>query len=300
MRHNKYHIILLILTVFLCVAFSGCDGNPAGTSEEKNIIITTIVTIEDLTERITGGEAEVISLIPPGASPHSFEPTPGDLEMVAKARMFAKVGSGIEFELEWADKIIGINSRMTVVDCSQGITLISNDGEEENGHDDHDRGADPHIWLSPVNAKIISQNIYEGLIEIDPENQGYYKGNLEELLAELDNLDYRIRDILSDNQNQKILVFHPAWGYFVHEYGLEQIAVQEEGKEPTIKSMESLIRQALDEDIKVIFASPEFNTKSAEVISEEIGGEVILVSPLPKDYISDLEKIARAFEESMQ
>lgn len=303
MKNSKYNIILLMITVLISLAFSGCAGAPEDTGEENNIIIATIVTIGDLTERIAGEKAEVISLIPPGASPHSFEPTPGDLEMVAKAGMFVKVGSGLEFELEWADKIIDINSGMKIVDCSRGIILISSDGGEENGHDDHDdheHGTDPHIWLSPINAKTISQNIYKGLIEIDPENREYYKENLEKLLTQLGGLDARIRKILSGSQNRKILVFHPAWGYFAQEYGLEQIAVEEEGKEPTIKNVESLIRQAMDEDIKVIFASPEFSTRNAQVISEEIGGEVILVSPLPRDYISDMEKIARAFEESMK
>jgi zinc transport system substrate-binding protein len=312
MKSKRCSIILVILAVFLFFSISGCTSISENIYEEKNIIITTIVTIEDLTERIAGENFEVISLIPPGASPHSFEPTPGDLEMVGKAQMLVKVGSGIEFELEWVDKIIGMNSNIEVVDCNSGITLIGNENEDMDEHDDHDEyiddhddhdhghGTDPHIWLSPVNAKIISKNIYEGLIEIDLENKAYYNENLEELLVQLDGLDARIRDMLSGSKNHKILVCHPAWTYFAHEYGLEQIAVEEEGKEPTLKNMESLIRQAIDEDIKVIFASPEFSTKSAEVISEEIGGEVILISPLPQNYISDMEKIARAFKESLE
>jgi zinc transport system substrate-binding protein len=294
MRQKKYIAALSLLAVmFTAFLFSGCTDTREDISDGKKMIITTIVTTEDLTERIAGDRVEVRSLIPPGASPHSFEPSPKDLEMAGSAHMFVMVGSGLEFELEWAEKITGLNTGMTVVDCSRDIQLLSPDG---NGHEGH--GTDPHIWLSPVNAGVISRNIYDGLVEIDPDNEEYYKQNLSGLLAELDALDSRISEILSGRENRKILVFHPAWAYFASEYGLEQVAVQEEGKEPTLKSMEALIQQAVEEDIKVIFASPEFDTKSAEVIASEIGGEVVLLSPLPEDYISDMEKIARAFEKN--
>jgi zinc transport system substrate-binding protein len=146
----------------------------------------------------------------------------------------------------------------------------------------------------------MARNIYEGLVNIDPDHGDYYHQNLEDFHTELDRLDSRIKSILSGSVVRKILVFHPAWTYFAAEYGLEQMAVEEEGKEPTLKSMETLITQAKDLNIKVIFASPEFDTKSAEVIAAEIGGEVVLISPLPRDYISDMEKIARAFENSLK
>jgi zinc transport system substrate-binding protein len=301
MKNIKTLILLLIIsTVFTVPGFSGCIKTRDDVSNGKNVIITTIVTIEDLAERIAGDNAEIMSLIPPGASPHSFEPTPGELEVVEQARMFIKVGSGIEFELEWTDRIIEMNQDMLVVDCSKGIDLIFQDEEAGEADTDENIGNDPHVWLSPVNAKIISQNIYEGFIEIDPENKEYYRDNLKLLEDKLDDLDKSIREILSGMENRKILVFHPAWTYFAAEYGLQQIAVQEEGKEPTIRSMESLIAQAKDEGISVIFASPEFDTRSAEVVASEIDGKVVLVSPLPQDYFSDMEKIARAFKESME
>lgn len=298
MERNRYIIALSLLAVIFTVfSFSGCTDTREGAGDGKKIIITTIVTTEDITERIAGEKAEVKSLIPPGASPHSFEPSPKDLQMAGSAHMLVLVGSGIEFELEWAEKIAGMNTGMRTVDCSRDIRLLGST-DSEHGEGNGERGTDPHIWLSPVNAMVISRNIYDGLLEIDPDNEKYYKQNLSGLLAELDALDSRIKEILSGMENRKILVFHPAWAYFASEYGLEQIAVQEEGKEPTLKSMESLIRQAMDEDIRIIFASPEFDTKSAEVIASEIGGEVVLISPLPEDYISDMEKIARAFEKN--
>jgi len=113
-------------------------------------------------------------------------------------------------------------------------------------------------------------------------------------------LDSRIRSVFSGQRHASILVFHPAWAYFARDYGLEQIPVEEGGKEPTLKSLEAVIRQAEELGISIIFASPEFDTKSAEVIASEIGGQVVLVSPLPQDYISDMENIARAFEESIK
>jgi zinc transport system substrate-binding protein len=307
-RKHYLKILLLISLVVLIVLVSSCIKTVADTPPGKIRIITSIIPTADFAERIAGEEAEVFSLIPPGASPHSYEPTPGQLERVSTADLFVKVGSGIEFEMEWVDKIIVMNEEMLVVDCSSNIDLIdiiesdhgvSDNGDEQEPDHEHTR-TDPHIWLSPVNVKTMSHNIYEGLIRIDPANKEYYYDNITDFRNELDMLDRRIRNILSGSAVRKILVFHPAWTYFAAEYGLEQITVEEGGKEPTLKSMEALITQAKDLNIKVIFASPEFDTKSAEVIASEIGGEVVLISPLPREYISDMEKIATAFENSLE
>ncbi|MDP2846172.1 MAG: zinc ABC transporter substrate-binding protein, partial [Candidatus Methanoperedens sp.] len=153
----------------------------------------------------------------------------------------------------------------------------------------------PHIWLSPKNAKIMVENIYQGLVQIDPANQEYYARNKQKYLQELDELDNEITQALSGKKNRKIMVYHPAWAYFARDYGLEQIPIEKEGKEPTPQGIVSLIKQAKENNITVIFASPQFSTKSAEVVAKEIGGEVVLISSLEKNYLENMRKVTQAF-----
>ena len=135
-------------------------------------------------------------------------------------------------------------------------------------------------------------NIYKGLVKVDPANEDYYSAREKAYLQELDNLNRDIEQMLSVLKNRKFMVYHPAWGHFARDYNLEQISVETEGKEPSAKDIQHLIDQARKYDIKTIFVSPQFNIKSAEVIAKEIKGKVILVNPLEKDYISNLRRLA--------
>jgi zinc transport system substrate-binding protein len=290
-------MFLLSIGILLILQVSSCSDSISNDGKNKKGVIVSILPQAEFAEKIGNDKIRITVMIPPGASPHTYEPTPGQLEEISRAELYAKVGSGVEFELAWMDKIIKMNRKILLVDCSRNIDIIDTRAEY-SGTDL--RGKDPHIWLSPLNAVIIVENIFNGLVEIDPDNRDFYLENKEDYQEELIELDNQIREMLSGKKNRKILVFHPAWTYFAEEYGLEQISVEEEGKEPTIKGMEELIEQALENDIKVLFASPEFSTKSAETIAREIGGSVVLISPLEKDYVSNLRNAAAVFAESME
>ena len=290
-------VLLIIIILLLQLQFYGCNDSSGYNHDKTTGIVVSILPQSEFIEKVGEDKFNVTVMIPPGASPHTYEPAPSQLEDISNAVLYAKVGSGIEFELAWMDKIIKMNREMYVLDCSKGIELLSTSGKD---NDQNSSGKDPHIWLSPLNAKIMVENIYNGIAEIDPGNKDFYYENKISYQLELDRLDDQIRSILSDRKNRKILVFHPAWTYLAEEYGLVQIAVEQEGKGPTIKSMERIIDQARKYDIKVIFASPEFSTKSVEAIAEEIDGSVVLVSPLEKDYIKNLKKVVTAFAASME
>jgi len=289
LRHSiVYSLLILIL---------GCS-----LQEQKTDRVNVVVSINPLVEFVEkiGGEKITVSImVPPGTSPHTYEPTPSQLKNVSKAKMYVKVGSPIEFELTWLSKILSTNKDMLFVDASPGIELVS--VEHGHPHEGNRRERyDPHIWLSPRNAKIMVENIYGGLISADPKNKKYYTQNKEKYLKELDDLDHNIEQLLAEKINRKFMVYHPAWGYFAKDYNLEQISVEVEGKEPTAKGIQHLIEQANEHNIKIIFASPQFNTESAEVIAREIDGRVVLINPLEKDYISNMEKVAQALLEAME
>lgn len=283
---------------------------------DKIRVIVSIPPQAEFVEKVGGDKVAVTVMVPPGANPHTYEPSPVQLEEVSKAQIYARVGSagpgfGIEFELVWMDKIININEKMLIVDCSGGVKFVTvnyEDGEpveyheyDENNRDtNRARGVDPHIWLSPSNAKIMTENIYDGLIRVDPENQNYYKLNLDNYLAELDGLDEEINRMFAGKENKVIIVYHPTWTYFTLDYGIKQIAIEEEGKEPAAEGMKALIDKARQYNIKVIFASPEFSTRSAEAVAGEIGGSIVLISSLEKNYVENMREAARAFALSME
>ena len=158
---------------------------------------------------------------------------------------------------------------------------------------------DPHIWTSPVNAKVMVENIYQGLVETDPENEAYYAENRDAYLEELDALDARIREKLEGKEGRSFMVFHPSWGYFAAEYGLIMIPIEIEGKEPSVQDLARLISEAKEKGVKVIFVQAQFSTRSSEAIAEEIGGEVVVVDPLAKDYVSNMDEVSDIFARNL-
>ncbi|MDD5621942.1 MAG: zinc ABC transporter substrate-binding protein [Actinomycetota bacterium] len=317
MRHAFVKVVFTIISIFLISGFSGCARLvDTGINNDKIRVIVSIPPQAEFAEKVGGDKVAVTVMVPPGANPHTYEPSPAQLEEVSKAQIYARVGSagigsGIEFELAWMDKIININKKMLVVDSSRGVKFVAvnyengepvqyNEYDENNKDASNPEGIDPHIWLSPSNAKIMSENIYEGLVNADPENQKYYKGNLDNYLTELEELDEEISRMFAGKENKVIMVFHPTWTYFALDYGIKQMAIEEEGKEPTAEGIKALIDKAREYNIKVIFASPEFSTKSAEAVAGEIGGSVVLVSSLKKNYVENMKKVAMAFAGSMK
>jgi len=273
------------LLLGLMTAMAGCTGADVDVEDDGRIVVVaTIPPQQEFVERVGGEHVRVILLVPPGADPHTHEPAPAVLAGVAEADLYAMVGSGIEFEIAWGEKIAALNPGMAVVNCSQGVEFIA---------------ADPHIWTSPRNAKVMVENIRDGLIEADPENAEDYRRNAAAYLDDLDTLDAEISALIAGSGVRVVLVDHPSWAYLARDYGFEEVAIESEGKEPSPKRIEHLIRLAEEEGVRVVFASPEHSTRSAGVIAEAIGGSVVTVSPLKKDYLDNMRQVAAAFAGSV-
>jgi zinc transport system substrate-binding protein len=275
----------------MIAAAAGCGRETETTG--KTVVAVTILPQAGFVEAIGGDRVEVVVMVPPGASPHTYEVTPDQMTQLSNARMYAKVGSPVEFELAWMDKLIGVNQSMLVVDCSKGIDLTESQDPDEPG-------LDPHIWLSVKNAEIMVRNICDGLVQVDAANKAYYEANCAAYLGELTELDNALAADLSGVRNRSFIVFHPAFGYFARDYNLKQIGVEQEGKEPDADYIVRLIEEAKKQNIRVIFVSPQFSTKSAEVIAKEIGGRVAVIDPLAKDFIDNMRAIESAMKQAMQ
>ncbi|MGA1874490.1 MAG: metal ABC transporter solute-binding protein, Zn/Mn family [bacterium] len=322
---KKIIVILVSLSFLLCFHPIPAHQSGSGTEERKIGVVVTILPLAEFVEKTGKERVEVSVMVPPGANPHTYEPTPGQLKKVSQARMYVKVGSGIEFEMAWMAKLISLNRKMLVCNSSEGLPLLEmkrdnqSQGQEStpppktlhepnrqyDNHHDHDRGHhdrdehrhhghDPHLWLSPVNVMSMVVNIRDALIRVDPEGSSLYTRGSQGFILELKQLDNQIRERLSSLKTRSFLSFHPAWGYFASTYGLEQIPVELEGKEPSARDLVRIIRLARDLNLKVIFTSPQFSRKSAEVIAGEIRGKVIFLDPLAKNYIENLHEVANA------
>ena len=297
----------LVLTILLSLFF-GCVGQEQTEAEQDVMkVVVTLMPQAEFVESVGGDKVDVVVLVPPGASPHTYEPTPSQLTQVAEANLYFKMGSGIEFENAWMDDIKGVNPSLKIVDCSKNIELIEMNEEEheehEEEHEEHEHshdGLDPHIWNSPKNVKIIVENTYQALAAEDPENAAYYRSNADNYKAKLDALDSSIEKSLENKKNRMFIVFHPAWGYFAHDYGLKQVAIEEAGKEATAQNIQHIIDEANEHDIRIIFASPQYSTDSANTIAGEINGSVVLIDPLDKNYIENMQNIADAFDASLE
>lgn len=281
-------IILCILVLTpLCIG-QGSDAN----KNDKIIVYATIQSQKEMIEAVGGDKVTVNIIVPPGDSPHTRDLTPSQLTDLAKARIYVMVGSGVEFEVKSIDKIRDLNKNMIVIDSSKGIELISigfhaHEGEEL--HSEEEGGKDPHIWNSIKNGKTMVQNIYEGLIAVDPDNKEYYLKNRDEYIMKLDEADQYIANELTDIPNRSFMIFHPSWGYFSRDYNLTQIAIEVGGKEPTLQSLSHTIEEAKEENIKTVFVSPGFSSKAAEIITKEIGGKTEVLDPLAENYIENLK-----------
>ncbi|MEA1865130.1 MAG: zinc ABC transporter substrate-binding protein [Euryarchaeota archaeon] len=278
-------VVLLFLIALICGLICGCissEKGPGGQVQEPDEQIQIIVSIlpqKEFVERIGGEKVDVTVMIPPGASPATYELSPGQLQGVSRAKLYVRIGH-IPFEKAWMEKIKSVNSDMQVVDSSEGIEIIGND---------------PHIWLSPALARTQVEYISDALIEIDPDNREYYARNKEDYLKDLLDLDEDIRNNLSEIKNRKFMVYHPAWGYFARDYQLEQVPIEIEGKEPSASDLVRLTDTARANNITAVFAAPQFNSESAEVIADEIGGTVVFIDPLAKDYTANMRAVSAAF-----
>ena len=295
MERKKILIILTLILLLILMAFTiyfyTSTGNSNGSSDGKIGVVVTVGPQEEFVKRVGGDRVNVTVMVPPGADPHTYEPLPSQMKQVQDAQIYFQVGSGIEFELTWMDKLTSMNSQMKVVNTSAGIQLIPNTAEQESG-------SDPHVWVSPRNAKIMVENIYQTLVQEDPQNKDYYTKNRDEYLKELDDLDKNITQTMSGKNNTKIMVYHPAWAYFCKDYNLQQISIESQGKEPTPQGISNLVDQARNDNIKVIFVSPQFSTSNAQVIANEIGGKVVIADDLSENYLENMKKVAEAFASS--
>ena len=272
----KLAIIAIAVVIPLSsIVVYGTNSNQQFTTidSSKLQVISSFYALHEFSQNIGQEKVDVTLLVPVGVEPHDWGPTIKDVQRMQKSDLI--IINGIGFE-NWVDNLDETNYQGVIVDTSNEI-LVKNLGQE------HARtSGDPHIWLNPVYAKTQVQNIANAFSDSDPENQQYYQSNAAKYIEQLDLLDSKIRNELS-NCNRDFVAFHDAFSYFADEYNLNQhtiISSNDPHGEATAKTLENVISTARELNIKVIFSEENVNTRTSEIIANEIDGKVLVLSPL--------------------
>ena len=288
-RRIQIVAILVILSVL-----SGCSSAVENTAQPADPhqpikVLVSILPQADFVNQVGGDKVEVTVLIPPGANPEDYEMSPRQIQKISTADLYFTAGS-IPFEQISLPRIRSANPDMPIINTAKNFMAV----EEEHSQGHHH---DPHFWLSPALVKEQAKVIAKGLSETDPAHRDFYEYNRDNYFAELDKLDEDIKALLSKRDRDDFLIYHPAWGYFAADYGLHEIAVEKDGKEPTAQEMVQIITEAEQKGIKNVIGSPQHSTRSAETIAKQLQGQVKIIDPLPADYIAGMLDAARSFEE---
>jgi len=286
MRHFGFKIGLVFSVCGMVLAANAKATEPVQ-------VFVSIVPQKYFVEKIGGDLVDVSVMVLPGNSPAIYEPKPNQMVALSKSKIYFAIG--VPFEKAWLKKIVSANPKMKVVHTENGIEKRP----INKGH--RHRIKDPHIWLSPPQVIVQARNILTALLNADPIHASVYEANFKKFIIELVDLDAEIRGIFAEKgKGMRFMVFHPSWGYFADAYGVEQIPIEIEGKEPKPLQLQRLIENAKKSDIKVIFVQPQFSIKSAKIIAEAIGGEVIFANPLALNWIENMRQQAAKFKAALR
>lgn len=297
---------ILLISLMLLVACRP-TGDRAKV-EQKPVITVTIEPLRYFTEAIAGDRFQVVSMVPKGSSPETYDPVPRQLVEMAESKAYFRIGH-IGFEKIWMERLTDNAPHLQIFDMSEGVDLIIDtekgrhtDGEEHptnfqeaEEHVHVHGGVEPHIWSSTTNAQVIAGNILNALSTIDKEHSNEYMERYLKLYRQIAVTDSLICEKLSQpGADRTFIIYHPALSYFARDYGLRQIAIEDNGKEPSPTHLKGLIDLCRQLQVHVIFVQPEFDRRNAELIAEQTGTSVVGINPLSYDWQTEMMNVAEA------
>ncbi len=272
-----------------------------GLSREPSpvVVYVSILPLKHFVERVGGDLVRVEVMVGPGQSPATYEPLPRQMAGLETARVFFR--TGVPFEDVWIQRIAAANPKLEIVDLREGLDLqpVSGHGQQPGSVPGRST-LDPHIWTSPVLVRQMSERIRDVLTRLDPPSSSGYAEHQIRFAAALQGLDAEIRALFSGKSRKTILVYHPSWGYFARTYGLVQMAIEADGKEPGPKGLGAIIDAARKQGLRDVFFQQQFRRQDAEAVARALGGKAIAVDPLAEDYIPNLRSVAKAFARSLE
>lgn len=282
--------------IILCVILAGCKGTPqkqadsGKDSETEKPAVTVTVTISPykyFVDQIAKGKVDVNVMVSNGNNPETYEPYAQQMMELSKSALYLKVGS-IGFEQTWMKKLQDNAPEMKVIDTSVGIKPAKTPGGN----------IDPHVWMSCSNARIIASNILKALCELEPKNKAFFEKNYQSLLSIIDKRDSTIKESFKKDPDlvRKFVIYHPILTYFARDYQLEQLAIEEEGREPSASQLKSLIERARKEKIKFCLIQAEFANRNTTTFINESHTKPMDINPLQGDWNRAMQEAAAAVQ----
>ncbi len=272
----------LILTLFL-FSFSFAKIN----------IAVSVLPQKFFVDKIAGDLANVEVMVKPGASPATYEVKPAQLKALKEAKVYFYIG--VPFEKAWLNRFKSVNEKLLFVDSGKYVKRVPMHSHSDEKKRKSGEFLDPHIWLSPPLVMLQARAVLETLLKVDSKNSKIYMKNYRDFISSLSSIDVKIFSILKNLKQKEFIVFHPSFGYFALSYGLRQIAIEKEGKEPSLRYIKKVVDFAKKRGIKRIFVEPQFSKRSAEYIAKQIGGKVVEIDPLSYEWDKNILKVAEAF-----
>jgi zinc transport system substrate-binding protein len=288
-------IKVLPVVIILILSFVACNS---AKTEDVKILSVTIEPQKYFLEQLVGDKFKVNCVVPKGSNPESFDLAPSQMISISKSAAYFKVGL-LGIENTWIKNIGEANPNIRFIDCSEGINPIlehecHHEGHDHSHHHGHAGGVDPHTWSSPASAKMMVENMYKAVLAIDSLNESYYKENYIKVINEINTTDSIIRQYIDNAPAKSFIIFHPALSYFSQEYGLEQLTIEYEGKNPSPSQLKQLVDKAKSDGVKAVFIQQEFDPKNTETVANEIGVKPIPINLLSYNWSDEMIKVAKA------
>jgi len=274
----------LLLPALLAAGIALACGEGPGP-EAQPLVAVSVLPQQYFVDRLGGGAVRSVVMVPPGASPALYDPTLAQLADLEEAVAYFEVGHpAFPFEWAWLGRLLADRADLVRVDTSAGIASPP---------------GDPHVWLAPEGAEVMARNTAAALARLVPDEAAAVDARLRELEAEIRAVDAELRERLAPVRGRTFFVFHPAWGALARAYGLEQVAVEHEHKEPDPRQLARLVRRARETGTRAIFVQPQFSRRAAEVVARAVGAEVIALDPLAYDWPANLREVGRTLAEAL-
>lgn len=302
MNRNLKQIGYLLLLVVAVLFTQSCGPQKKSKkADQKPVITVTIEPQRYFTEAIAGDKFEVISMVPKGMNPETYDLSPQQLVALSESRAYLRIGY-IGFEQNWMKRLVSNAPHLQMFDTSKGVNLLLGetacthaDHHHEKGVHSHEKAIEPHIWNSASNALVIARNTYQALCQLDKSNEKYYTDRYQTLCNKITETDSLVRKILATPQcSGAFMIYHPALSYYANDYGLHQFSIEEDGKEPTPAHLKELIELCRAEGIRVLFIQPEFDKRHAEIIAQQAGIKVVPINPLSYQWHEEMINVARS------
>jgi zinc transport system substrate-binding protein len=259
----------------------GCGDNIQKNNVSSKVIYTTIPPIAGLVEKIAGKQFTVISLVPSGKDPHTFEPTPKNTILLSRSKAYFTIGLPLENKLKSK-----LSKNVNFVDISSGV-------ERRSIGDDDKKKSDPHIWLGYPQLKVMAKNIKDELISYYPKDKEKLIKNYNEFMNILDNMNKLNLKLFANFKGKSVMFYHPSFGYFTDAYGLKQVSIEKNGKQPTPKEFAKLLDYIKKNDIKAIFVQPQFDRRVGEELSMSTGYiQTYVLNPLERDILKLFHEVS--------